>query len=242
MTAPLPRPPVVLSIAGSDPSGGAGIQADLKTASALGAYGTCVMTALTSQSTTGVTDVHEVPVGTVRSQIATLVEDVRIDVVKIGMLSSAAIAETVHEALTSGPLASVPVVLKRGYTTQIPSELKALLAKQPQQPFALALYGGYEADVIRKVGKLVGKMTYGVSADKMETYFQRSFQARDDLPIGHYEYANALTYVYGDDEEQKVIEHLERAVAIKPISAMEALEVAHAQKLLTQYQQKLAKN
>lgn len=111
MTAPLPRPPVVLSIAGSDPSGGAGIQADLKTASALGAYGTCALTALTSQSTTGVTDVHEVPVETVRTQIATLVEDVRIDVVKIGMLSSAAIAETVHEALTSGPLASVPVVL-----------------------------------------------------------------------------------------------------------------------------------
>lgn len=137
---------------------------------------------------------------------------------------------------------SVPVVLKRGYTSQIPQELDALLAKQPKQPFALALYGGYEAGVIRKVGKLVGKMTYGVSADKMETYFQRSFQARDDLPIGHYEYANALTYAYGDDEEQKVIEHLERAVAIKPISAMEALEVAHAQKLLTQYQQKLAKN
>ena len=137
---------------------------------------------------------------------------------------------------------SVPVVLKRGYTSQIPQELDALLAKQPKQPFALALYGGYEAGVIRKVGKLVGKMTYGVSADKMETYFQRSFQARDDLPIGHYEYANALTYVYGDDEEQKVIEHLERAVAIKPISAMEALEVAHAQKLLAQYQQKLAKN
>lgn len=137
---------------------------------------------------------------------------------------------------------SVPVVLKRGYTSQIPQELDALLAKQPKQPFALALYGGYEAGVIRKVGKLVGKMTYGVSADKMETYFQRSFQARDDLPIGHYEYANALTYVYGDDEEQKVIEHLERAVAIKPISAMEALEVTHAQKLLAQYQQKLAKN
>ncbi|MDU9406724.1 hypothetical protein RTH74_03875 [Pseudomonas sp. zfem001] len=137
---------------------------------------------------------------------------------------------------------SVPVVLKRGYTSQIPQELDALLAKQPQQPYALALYGGYEAGVIRKVGKLVGKMTYGVSADNMEKYFQRSFQARDDLPIGHYEYANALTYVYGDAEEDKVIEHLKRAVAIKPISAMEALEVAHAQKILAQHQLKLTKN
>lgn len=107
----LPRPPVVLSIAGSDPSGGAGIQADLKTFSALGAYGTSVLTALTAQSTRGVTAVHEVPPDMVRAQIDTLVKDVRIDAVKIGMLSSAALVETVHEALTTGPLATVPVVL-----------------------------------------------------------------------------------------------------------------------------------
>lgn len=83
-------------------------------------------------------------------------------------------------------------------------------------------------------------MTYRVSADKMESYFQRSFQARDDLPIDHYEYANALDYVYGDDEQGKAIEHLQRAAAIKPISAMEALEVAQAQSLLDQQQKKLA--
>lgn len=134
----------------------------------------------------------------------------------------------------------VPVVLKRGYTSEIPKELDALLAKQPNQPFALALYGGYEAGVIRKVGKLVGKMTYGVSADKMEQYFARSFRAADDLPIGHYEYANALGYVYGEDEEQKALEQLQKAVAIKPINAMEALEVAHAQQLLKKAQQEMA--
>lgn len=134
----------------------------------------------------------------------------------------------------------VPVVLKRGYTSEIPKELDALLAKQPNQPFALALYGGYEAGVIRKVGKLVGKMTYGVSADKMEQYFARSFRAADDLPIGHYEYANALGYVYGEDEQQKALEQLQKAVAIKPINAMEALEVAHAQQLLKKAQQEMA--
>lgn len=134
----------------------------------------------------------------------------------------------------------VPVVLKRGYTSEIPKELDALLAKQPNQPFALALYGGYEAGVIRKVGKLVGKMTYGVSADKMEQYFARSFRAADDLPIGHYEYANALGYAYGEDEQQKALEQLKKAVAIKPINAMEALEVAHAQQLLKKAQQEMA--
>ncbi|MFP6849144.1 MAG: hypothetical protein VCA57_10600 [Pseudomonas sp.] len=137
---------------------------------------------------------------------------------------------------------SVPVVLKRGYTSQIPEELNALLAKHPQQPYALALYGGYEAGVIRKVGKLVGRMTYGVSADKMEKYFSSSFKAQDNLPIGHYEYANALTYVYGDDEQAKALQHLKLAVAIKPINAMEALEVAQAKKMLAQYEQKLANN
>lgn len=111
MTALLPRPPVTLSIAGSDPSGGAGIQADLKTFSALGAYGTCVITALTAQSTRGVSHVHELPVDVVRAQLETLVEDVSIDVVKVGMLASTALVEAVHAALVSGPLADVPVVL-----------------------------------------------------------------------------------------------------------------------------------
>lgn len=149
---------------------------------------------------------------------------------------------SVYAKARLGEELSVPVVLKRGYTSQIPAELKVLLAKQPQQPFALALYGGYEAGVIRKVGKVVGRMTYGVSADNMEKYFNRSFKAQDNLPIGHYEYANALTYVYGDDEQAKALQHLKRAVAIKPINAMEALEVAYAQKLLAQYEQKLAQN
>lgn len=111
MTPPLPRPPVALSIAGSDPSGGAGIQADLKTFSALGAYGTCVVTALTAQSTTGVAHVHEVPVDVVHAQLGTLVDDVRVDAVKVGMLSSAPLVTAVHEMLTSGPLSAVPVVL-----------------------------------------------------------------------------------------------------------------------------------
>ncbi|WP_153506238.1 bifunctional hydroxymethylpyrimidine kinase/phosphomethylpyrimidine kinase [Cumulibacter manganitolerans] len=105
------RPPVALSIAGSDPSGGAGIQADLKTFSALGTYGTCVITALTAQSTRTVTMVHPIPVPVVREQLTTLVEDVRIDVVKVGMLGSAELIEMIHDVLTDGPLRTTPVVL-----------------------------------------------------------------------------------------------------------------------------------
>jgi hydroxymethylpyrimidine/phosphomethylpyrimidine kinase len=93
------HPPVVLSIAGSDPSGGAGIQADLKTFSALGAYGCAVITSLTAQNTRGVTGVFAVPASFVAEQLDTLFADVHIDAVKIGMLANAEVAMAVVAAL-----------------------------------------------------------------------------------------------------------------------------------------------
>lgn len=92
--------PHVLSIAGSDPSGGAGIQADLKTFSALGVYGMAAVTALTAQNTLGVSGVHEVPPAFVRAQIRSVLEDIRVDAIKIGMLGSAEIIEAVAEELS----------------------------------------------------------------------------------------------------------------------------------------------
>jgi hydroxymethylpyrimidine/phosphomethylpyrimidine kinase len=92
---------VALTIAGSDPSGGAGIQADLKTFSALGAYGTAVITALTAQNTQGVTGVQEVPAGFVAQQLETLVADVDVDTVKIGMLANRDIIEAVTAFLAA---------------------------------------------------------------------------------------------------------------------------------------------
>jgi len=93
------RPPVALTIAGSDPSGGAGIQADLKTFSALGVYGTSVITALTAQNTAGVTGVHVVPTDFVIQQLETLIADVRLDSIKIGMLANADIVAAVGDFL-----------------------------------------------------------------------------------------------------------------------------------------------
>ena len=91
--------PNVLTIAGTDPSGGAGVQADLKTFSALGGYGMSVMTALVAQTTTGVSEVHELPPEFVTSQLVTLLDDVRVDAVKIGMLANAGVIRAVVEAL-----------------------------------------------------------------------------------------------------------------------------------------------
>jgi hydroxymethylpyrimidine/phosphomethylpyrimidine kinase len=89
----------VLSIAGSDPSGGAGIQADLKTFSALGAYGMSVVTALTAQNTRGVRSFQVVDPAFVADQIDAIFEDVRVDAVKIGMVATAEVAAVIAERL-----------------------------------------------------------------------------------------------------------------------------------------------
>lgn len=96
---------IAVTIAGSDSGGGAGIQADLKTFSALGVYGASVLTALTAQNTLGVTAVHDVPTDFVRAQIDAVFSDLKVDAVKIGMLSQPAIIETVAAGLDawSGP-------------------------------------------------------------------------------------------------------------------------------------------
>ena len=91
--------PNVLTIAGTDPSGGAGIQADLKTFSALGAYGMSVITALVAQTTTGVSSVHAPPPGFLADQLDTLLTDVPADAVKIGMLGDAEVIRVVADAL-----------------------------------------------------------------------------------------------------------------------------------------------
>jgi hydroxymethylpyrimidine/phosphomethylpyrimidine kinase len=89
----------VLTIAGSDSSGGAGIQADLKTFAALGCYGMSAITALTAQNTVGVSGIHPVPPDFAAAQIAAVLEDIGADAVKIGMLYSVELIRAVAEQL-----------------------------------------------------------------------------------------------------------------------------------------------
>jgi hydroxymethylpyrimidine/phosphomethylpyrimidine kinase len=93
------KPPIVLSIAGSDSGGGAGIQADLKTFHAFGTFGTTAITAITAQNTRGVSAIHPIPPGIVRAQIEALAEDLRPNALKTGMLATAAVVETVAAAI-----------------------------------------------------------------------------------------------------------------------------------------------
>ena len=91
--------PNILSIAGSDPSGGAGVQADLKTFAALGCYGMAAITALTAQNTKGVRRIHLAPPQFVGAEIDAIFEDIEVAAVKIGMLGSAEIVEAVSARL-----------------------------------------------------------------------------------------------------------------------------------------------
>jgi hydroxymethylpyrimidine/phosphomethylpyrimidine kinase len=92
--------PIALTIAGSDSSGGAGIQADLKTFAALGVYGASVITALTAQNTNGVSGIHAVPADFVTAQIDAVFSDLHVDAVKIGMAAERAIIDAIAEGLT----------------------------------------------------------------------------------------------------------------------------------------------
>ncbi len=100
--------PSVLSIAGFDGSGGAGIQADLKTISALGCYATTVLTALPVQNTTGVKSIFSIPVTVVEEQLTSIFDDILPSAIKIGMVHTPQLVETIAKSLTENP--KIPVV------------------------------------------------------------------------------------------------------------------------------------
>ncbi|MBP2437728.1 bifunctional hydroxymethylpyrimidine kinase/phosphomethylpyrimidine kinase [Microbacterium amylolyticum] len=106
VSAPVPN---ILAIAGSDPSGGAGIQADLKTIQATGGYGMAAITALTAQNTQGVSGVHVPPLSFLRAQLDAIASDVTIDAIKIGMLGTADVIQTVTTWLDG--LGTIPAVV-----------------------------------------------------------------------------------------------------------------------------------
>ena len=127
---PTPRYARVLSIAGSDSGGGAGVQADLKTFAALGCYGMTAITALTAQNTRGVTGIHVVPPAFLKAQIEAVVEDIGVDAVKLGMLPTPESVEVVAWAIDRYHLPNVvldPVMVATSGTRLIASETVALM-------------------------------------------------------------------------------------------------------------------
>jgi len=128
----------VLTIAGSDPSGGAGIQADLKTIASLGCYGLTVVTALTAQSTQGVSAVHPVPVSFAQEQLESLFKDIGADSVKVGMVYSPELIQTVARTLRkydARPIVLDPMVVSQSGERLLQEEAVAAL-KEELMPLA----------------------------------------------------------------------------------------------------------
>ena len=151
----------VLSIAGSDSGGGAGIQADLKTFSALGCYGMTAITAITAQNTCGVTGIHGIPPEMLKAQIDAVVQDIGVDAVKIGMLHSPDVVHVVADAIRTYQLPHVvldPVMVATSGDRLIAQETVAVLV---QELFPLAEVVTPNLD---EAGWLLGRNIEGVEA------------------------------------------------------------------------------
>lgn len=126
--------PTAMTIAGSDSGGGAGIQADLKTFSALGVYGASTITALTAQNTVGVTGIFAIDPAFVAEQIDTVLDDIRIDAIKIGMLGTPALIEVVADALERRsdcpPVVLDPVMVAKSGDPLLPADAVETLIKR----------------------------------------------------------------------------------------------------------------
>jgi hydroxymethylpyrimidine/phosphomethylpyrimidine kinase len=165
--------PIALTIAGSDSGGGAGIQADLKTFSALGVYGASVLTALTAQNTCEVRAILDVDPQFIRAQLETVLDDLRVDAIKIGMLSRPEVIATVAAVLVervSCPVVLDPVMVAKSGDRLLHTEAVAALRDvlvplasviTPNLPEAADLLGTGEAsdeagmhEVLRALGTL----------------------------------------------------------------------------------------
>jgi len=144
----------VLIVAGSDSGGGAGIQADIKTVTALNGYAATAITALTAQNTNGVFGVHAVPIDFIRQQIDLVLDDIGADAIKTGMLHSAEVIEAVADAVTAKgrriPLVVDPVMVAKGGASLLDPEATGALRQillplativTPNAPEAAALTG-----------------------------------------------------------------------------------------------------
>ncbi len=164
------RIPNIVTIAGVDPSGGAGVLADIKTIGALGGYGCSVIAALTAQNTCAVTGVYPVPAHFVRDQLKTLFEDVEIDAVKIGMLSDEAVIDEVAAALQKyAPRFVVldPVMVAKSGDRLLPENCVQALKQKllplatvltPNLPEAAALVGTEEIQEAGQMQALADKL------------------------------------------------------------------------------------
>jgi len=201
-----------LTIAGSDPSGGAGIQADLKTFSAIGCYGMTVITAVVDENTVGVTDVHPVPVPFVSGQIKSVLDDVGADAIKIGMLHSSELIRSVKETLSKYDIKNIvldPVMVATSGDKLLQDEAIATL-KSEMIPFSRVITPNIpEAEIL--IGKKIEKQSDLPLVIK-ELSCNQSVSVL--LKAGHL-HEDTLTDVFYNAETDEIIEFTSKRINTK---------------------------
>ena len=144
----------ILIIAGSDSSGGAGIQADIKTITSLGAYAMTAITAITSQNTTGVLSISKVPIKEIKRQIEFTSKDIKPDVIKIGMLHSTKVIKTVMKSLNKIKVKKIildPVMIAKGGTKLVDDKSIEIIRSRLMRRVTLITPNIPEAEILSKI-------------------------------------------------------------------------------------------
>lgn len=123
---------------------------------------------------------------------------------------------------------SVITALSQGIGGKIQTSLQNALELEPDHAEAHTAMGMYHAEIIDKVGKMIGKMTYGASAAKALEHFDRALELTPDSPIAHIEYGNGLYLLFGDDRLDEVTDLYVKASELEPVDAMEKLDIEAA--------------
>ncbi|MEH6346737.1 MAG: hypothetical protein V7785_16710 [Bermanella sp.] len=127
---------------------------------------------------------------------------------------------------------SMPVVVARDYLNKMLLTLAELNADEPNNIFVLAARGSIDAGIVRKLGKLMGRLAFGANDESIEKYYFKALTQDKNLPTVHIEYAQALLYMYGKKKLDQAIQHMKIASEAEPGYALEAMNTFKAQKRL----------
>ncbi|MDR7070639.1 tetratricopeptide (TPR) repeat protein [Pseudoxanthomonas japonensis] len=123
---------------------------------------------------------------------------------------------------------SIAKALKQGIAGKVRVALDATLEREPKHAEAHTALALYHAEIIDKIGAMIGGLTYGAKASEAESHIKTALKLTPDSPIAHVEYANVLLLLHGDKKEDAAAAAFEKAGKLKPRDAMEALDAAHA--------------
>lgn len=137
---------------------------------------------------------------------------------------------------------AAPLVLTRGYLGSMKTQLDELIALEPYNVFGLAARASMDAGIVRKMGKIMGRLTYGADAEVVSDFYSRALAENKLIPNVHLEYAQSLLYMHGKKKLEEAIKHMTLASSVVPQYTMEALDVNHAKRLLAELLEIQSKN